>query len=268
MSPLQEPQTAFVGLGRDERDRRWAAVRRMMAAQGFDILVVFGLKSRERIDAWLANESSEGIVVFPARGEPVYISWHFKMVSRRFTSSYAPDTFWIDDFRVGPYSAKIVEAIKEFGADRGTIGTIGVDTKEPAAIEGYAPYLTWDAVLRELPRATFRDATYALAEVMIKKSAAEIRMVRRCAQIGETACQAFLDAARPGAPEHHVLLAVTSAILSAGAAEIDPIIMTVGRDDVGWARPLSYYTSVPRYLRAGDLGRVDKFDPVTRGGDV
>lgn len=248
-----------IGLGPDERDRRWAGVRRMMAEQGFDLLVVFGLKSRERMDAWLANESSEGIVIFPARGEPIYISWHFKMVSRRFASSYPPGLFWISDFRVGEFSAKIIEAIREFGVERGTIGTIGVDTKEPAAIEGFAPFRTWERVLRELPNATFRDATYDLGKVIVKKSAAEICMVRRSAEIGESACKAFLDVARPGVPEHALRLAVTSAILEAGASEIDPIIMTVGRDDVGWARPLSYYTSVPRHLSYGDLVMAEIF---------
>ena len=259
MNTVLEFKPATVGLGPDERDRRWTAARHMMAEQGFDLLVVFGLKSRERMDAWFANESSEGIVIFPARGEPIYISWHFKMVSRRFTKTYPPDTFWIDDFRVGEFSAKIIEAIREFGAERGTIGTIGVDTKEPAAIEGYAPFRTWEPVLLELPKATFRDATYDLAKVIVKKSAAEIRMVRRSAEIGEAACQAFLDVARPGVPEHDLRLAVTSAILRAGASEIDPIIMTVGRDDVGWARPLSYYTSVPRYLSDGDLIMAELF---------
>jgi Xaa-Pro aminopeptidase len=241
-----------LALDRTERDRRWAAARAMMAKQGLDALVVFS-GSRDNYDAWFTNEIAEGVVIFPVKGEPVYVSWHFKMISRRFGSSYQDEDWWVNNFRVAPNGEGIVRALQEFGVESGRIGTIGVDTKEPAAIEGFAAYNTWTHVLQKLPKATFADVTYPLGEVMMVKSPAEIALARRCGEIGELACKAFIDAARPGAPESDLQLAVTRAILEAGGTEINEIIETIGRDDIGWARPQVNYTNKPRIMQPGDL---------------
>lgn len=241
-----------------ERDRRWAAARAMMSEQDFDALVVFN-GSRDRYDSWFTNEVAEGVLIFPASGEPVYVSWHFKMISRRFAGSYADEDWWVNDFRIAPYSQGIVDTLRELKLEGGRIGTIGIDTAEPAAIEGFAGYKTWAFVLSELPQADFVDASFDLGRVMMAKSPAEIAMVRRSAQIGEFACQALLDAARPGAPESDLRIAVTTAILKAGASEMSEIIATIGRDDIGWARPQVYYTNVPRIMQQDDLVMAEIF---------
>lgn len=119
----------------------------------------------------------------------------------------------------------------------------------------------WRAVLDGLPRASFTDVTWEFRELMLEKSSEELVVLRHCARIGERACEAMLGAVKPGASEHAIYDAVLSAIHAAGAVPHDPfLIMTWGRDDVGWFEP--HWTSAggpPRMVEPGDIIMAELF---------
>ena len=70
-----------------ERERRWSRTRKLIEESQLDALIVFGLKGRERYEGYLSNESIDGVVVFPASGEPIYLTWTHHRVSRRLTET-------------------------------------------------------------------------------------------------------------------------------------------------------------------------------------
>ncbi len=109
-------------LSHAERDRRWGAIRSMLAAHSLDALILFGLKGRERFEGYVANEQIEGCAIVPRESEPVLLTWHPKMVIRRMGSKTDPSRFWIKETRIDKYGPAIVEVLKERGLEQGTWG--------------------------------------------------------------------------------------------------------------------------------------------------
>jgi Xaa-Pro aminopeptidase len=125
---------------------------------------------------------------------------------------------------------------------------------------------TWTNILAECPNATFEDVTWDYRELALEKSPEEIEIMRHCGQIGERATVAMIDACKPGASEFDVYCAIKHEIFAAGASVHDPfLIMTWGRDDLGWSEPAwTYSGGPPRRLEPGDLVCAEIF-PVYAG---
>ncbi len=232
-----------------------------MRDNGYSCLLVCGLKGREHYEGYVANEYIEGLAIFPLDSDPCVVSWHPKMVIRRMGSKTDSERFWIKDLRIGNYGPIIVSALKERGLERASIGVIGLEVGEAGSPEGIVPYNTWRKVLESLPDAHFSDATWWFREVMIAKSAEELSVLRYCATLGERACQAMLDTVKPGATEFSVFQAIQDAIHSGGGVSHDPfLIMTWGKDDIGWSEPpWAYYGGAPRKVEPGDLIMAELF---------
>jgi len=244
-----------------ERDRRWQRLRDMMAEDGLDALVVVGIKGREHFEAYVANEYIEGVAILPRQSEPVLLTWHPKMVIRRMGGKTDRSRFWIDDVRIGKYGPNTAAVLKERGLERGRIGVVGLEVPEPGCPEGIVPYPMWRAVIEGLPHAEFIDTTWRVRAIMVEKSAEEQVVLRHSAAIGERAAAAMLETVKPGASEHRIYDAIQSAIHGAGAVPRDPfLIMTWGRDDLGWFEP--HWTSAggpPRTIEPGDVVMTEIF---------
>jgi Xaa-Pro aminopeptidase len=251
----------YPSLSTRERDRRYARLRALMAQGGLDALVIVGLKGREHFEGYVANEYIEGVAVLPLASDPVLLTWHPKMVIRRMGAKMDRSRFWIDDVRIGKYGPGVVAVLEERGLAGGRIGVVGLEVPEPGCPEGIVPYPMWRAVLEGLPQAEFRDVTWEFRELMIEKSAEEQAILRHAAAIGERAAAAMLEAVRPGASEHRIYDAIQSAIHGAGAVPHDPfLIMTWGRDDLGWFEPhWTYAGGSPRIVEPGDILMAELF---------
>ncbi|WP_159107156.1 M24 family metallopeptidase [Azospirillum sp. B4] len=238
-----------------ERDRRYALLRRLMETLDLKALIVFGLRGKERFEGYLSNESIEGVVVLPLRGDPTYITWTHHRITRRFPENMRGTDFWIDDVRVGPAGGTVATVLKERGLDTARIGVVGLDSKAPGEMEGIIPFRTWMAVLDALPDATFTDVSLEFSKAILVKSSEEQRLVRHCAAIGETVSQVMLDMVRPGVRERDIYAAIMEVIHKAGATTPPPnLIISVGADDVGWAPPFwTYWGGESRIVKEGDL---------------
>ena len=117
----------FPTLSLKERDLRWANTRAFLTERGLDCLIMFGIKGRERYDTYLSNEHLEGLTIFPTQDEPIYVTWHYKMISRHLASNLNSDMFWVKDKRVGLYGPTIVETLEGLGLARARIGVVGLD---------------------------------------------------------------------------------------------------------------------------------------------
>jgi Xaa-Pro aminopeptidase len=249
-----------------DRDRRWHRTRAFMTAQGFDCLLVFGLKGRERFDGYLANESLDGLVVFPLSAEPVYLTWTHHRITRRMASNMADIQFWITDVRVGPFGPGIVTALTELGLADDRIGVVGLASQAAGELDGIVPYRTWDYVLANLPGASFADCSLDFARMMMPKTPQEQELVRFAAAIGEEACQVMLEVTRPGVREAEIYAAVLRVLHTRSATTVAPhLIISVGADDPGWGPPYWTYAGGPsRTIAPGDLVQAEIF-PVYGG---
>ncbi|MBZ9738326.1 M24 family metallopeptidase [Mesorhizobium sp. CO1-1-4] len=218
-------------------------------------LVVFGLRGKERFEGYLSNESIEGVVVLPLRGDPTYITWTHHRITRRFPANMRGVDFWIEDVRVGPTGQTVAAVLKDGRLGAARIGVVGLDSKAPGEMEGIIPYRTWATVLEALPGATFADVSLEFSKAILVKSPEEQQIVRHCAAIGESACRVMLDMVRPGVRERDIYAAIMEVIHKAGATTPPPnLIISVGADDVGWAPPFwTYWGGDSRTIREGDL---------------
>lgn len=253
-------------LSLNERDRRWSMLREYMKRNDQECMLVFGLKGREHYEGYVANEYIEGLVILPRESDPVLISWHPKMIMRRLGSKNEQSQFWVKESRSGRYSQLIPQVLRERGLDNKRIGVVALESGEPGSPEGLVSYLTWSRVLEACPKAQFSDITWDFRRMMLEKSPEEIALMRHCGQIGERAARAMIETCKPGASEYEIYCAIQHEIHASGAVSHDPfLIMSWGRDDIGWSEPAwTYSGGEPRRLEPGDLVCAELF-PVYAG---
>ncbi len=237
-----------------ERDLRWSRLRSFMRDEGLGALVVGGLRSRESFETWVSGESLQGAVVFPADGEPIYLTWiAFRIVGRDDPQN--DREYWIRDIRSGLVGPGIVSALNELGVAGETVGIVGLRSRGPLELEGSIPFTVWQTVLEAFPSTRFEEVSIPFSYMMAQKSEAEMALARASAAAGEAACEALLGAARPGASEADLYAAATGAVYRAGMTLTPPsLIVKSGRDFLSWGPPEWGAGAVPpRVIGKGEL---------------
>lgn len=244
-----------------ERDRRWGLVREFLKAKNLDALLVLGMKGREPFEAYLANENSDGGVLFPAVGDPIQLTWATHRVTRRFGRNGAAQASWIADMRPGRYSDITIAAIKERKLTEARIGVVGLDSKTAAEPQGVIPYMTWSHILEELPRIEFVEVSRDFALLMLPKSPEEIALIERACEIAEKACHRLLEVAKVGVSESELYATVMYEIYKEGSSTVDPRLnLFVGPDELGWGPPLWTQASwKPPIVQPGDVIQAEIF---------
>jgi Xaa-Pro aminopeptidase len=234
-----------------ERDRRWAAVRRLMARDG--LAAIFapnnpGNSTDWQADARYLSQCGGGAdasiaCVFPLEGAVTVIA------------TSAPERWgpaiqdWVADVRECKrrYGRFAAERLQELGLARARIGITGLEggTRTP---EGTIMHGTWRALAEALPQAQFVDATEILQEVREVKSAEEIAVLQCSVDIVERAIEAQTRAAQPGVPDH-VVWAETMHALMARGSELSVHFNWISGPNPG--RTLTRPTARP--LAAGDV---------------
>lgn len=220
-----------------DRDSRWSKIRKFLADEDLAAVVVAGLRGREGFEPWVTNESIQGVVVFPAEGEPVHLTWiAFRVVGRDDPQNNTE--YWIDDLRAGPVGPGIVSVLKERGLATERIGIVGLTSRGPMELEGYIPHALWSKVAADLPGARFIEVSVPFAYVMAQKGPDELRLARFAASVGEQACHRMLEVTRPGVSEAEIYAEVTSTIYRSGVGFTPPsLIIKSGRDNLSWGPP-------------------------------
>jgi len=238
-----------------ERDRRWARVRQFMAAEGVDGIVVAGLRGRESFETYVSGESIQGIVVMPASGEPVYLTWSpFRIIGR--TDPGVVGAYWIDDIRSGLLGPGLVEALRGLELSSARLGVVGLTSKNPMELEGIIPWGVWSHVVEQLPSAEFVDISGGFGLLMAEKSAEELELIRYSARVGELAAEAMVQVSRPGVREDEIYATVMDVIFRHGAGTHQPsLIIRSGVDTLGWGPPEwgADRSVPPRTIQTGDL---------------
>jgi len=193
----------------EERDRRWAKVRRLMARDGIDLIFCLPCTNshdRGAADAryltQLGENGDESVVAFPVDG-PV-TAWHSR-------GGVWPSSNWFADIRSTPRGTGGATATAWLNENprykTGTIAIAGLDSSILAHIRSAEGEVNWqsvDIIKRNFPDARIVSATPVLGEARWRKSAEEIEFLRKGTQVAEKMLETVNQHARPGVRERHV----------------------------------------------------------------
>jgi Xaa-Pro dipeptidase len=255
---MEKPTLSF-----KERDRRFKLARDLMKDEGLDCLIAGPgntYYSPDYFDAWFSHDNATGYVVMPLHGEPTYIVWSpMHGTLRMLANKKRGIQPWIEDYRVlVPTIKGIVTILREKGLASGKIGVLGLNLAGPGAIGGIA-YGSWSYVLKELPEASFVDATGPFIQRCRIKSEEELALARYTCFVGELACDAMLKATKSGVSEAKIYAATMAATFE-NAANALHVILQTGVENVGWGLPMwTYQAQEPVVLGKGDLVLAELF---------
>lgn len=186
-----------------ELERRWAAIRAAMAAEGIDVLLMqnnndhMGGYTKYVTDVPATN-GYPFTVVFPIddamtvvhqgpfggdREVPPEGDGNLRGVKRQFTTP---------SYESAPYpreydAALAAQALEPFAAS--TIGLVGTYQMS---------YATVDYIKRQFPNATYVEASDMMDKIKVIKSAEEIEFIEGTAAQQDAAMQAVIDGIKPG----------------------------------------------------------------------
>ncbi|MBM2812008.1 MAG: hypothetical protein HW416_2767 [Chloroflexi bacterium] len=206
----------------DERDRRWANVRKLMSRDGIDVIACLHCTSgHDRGDAdaryltQLGENCEEAVVYFPVEGDVT--AWHTR-------PGVWPSSNWFTDIRRaqrGASGGAITDRLHEANFSDGTIAIAGLTSSDFAhtrAAEGEVNWASVEMVKAAFPNAKIVSATPILGEARYVKSEEEIDFLRRGAEVAERTIQATRQYARAGVPEREVFAEMLRANAAAGGS--------------------------------------------------
>jgi Xaa-Pro aminopeptidase len=204
-----------------ERDRRWKAVRELMHAQNFDVIVTpqnsghsTDFQANTRYLTHCGGGGDADIAaVFPLAGEVTAIA-------TTAAARWPTVQNWTRDVREARrnYGRVVVERLKELNVERGRIGITGLGSVEGTRTpEGTILYGTWKQIREAFPNAELVDATPILTEVRYVKSQEEVDALTKSMEIIEIAYEAETRAARAGVRDWDVWAETQCAIMRHGS---------------------------------------------------
>jgi len=243
-----------------ERDRRWLAVRKEMAAKGIDCLIVWGntisqglgmanVKYLTQVGTWHG-----GIALFPLQGEVVLFTSPSHMNVPY--SAYQACQDWVQDIRSFSIG-DVVEEIKSRGLTRAKLGLV---TYGNVVAGNNLTYYDYHALTDALPEATFTDASAIVEDIRRYKSPEEITMLEKSGRIARKVIDSMINTAGQGVAENEVYAAmIKTQIVEGGEPNIFNLMSSGPVDEnSGMRRRLLHGNDQPlcpisRKLRIGDL---------------
>jgi len=203
-----------------ERDRRWTAVRALMARDGIDAIIAppnNGNSTDWQADARYLSHCGGGAdasigCVFPLEAQPTVVATSIIRWGPLVQN-------WVQDVREANrnYGRAMGERLRELRADGKRIGICGLagGTRTP---EGLIVHGTYEEIVRAVPRAEIVNTTALLQEVRCIKSQEELDALQDSVDIVEKAYDAEIEwASRPGVRDYEVWAAAMNAIFSRGS---------------------------------------------------
>ncbi len=230
----------------EEKARRHEAIREKMAFRGIDCLIIPGTHSNYgsgranlRYVSNYAQWFDEEYLVFPLTGDPLLFAWNSAHHDWATRIAWVPVKLSTErDF----FYKEIASEVRRLGLETATLGLVDLRIM---------PALTYVGLHKELPGATFVDATEILLTVRLVKSDKELEFVRKAGEIADIGFRAMLDAADVGVPDRDVWTACESAMTRAGA---EPPSFTLYCSGPWPEKGIGFtYGPMDRRLRKGDI---------------
>ncbi|HEY0756706.1 MAG TPA: aminopeptidase P family N-terminal domain-containing protein [Ktedonobacteraceae bacterium] len=183
--------------------RRYQAVRTVMAAAGLTAIIAYGQPGFDAEVQYLSQfpVSREGVLVFPAEGEPALFIQYFNHLPTARKLAFFPDVRW-----GGPdMIASVAEHIQAQGLATQRLG-----------IAGSFPAQRLASLQQALPKATIVDITEPFLQLRLIKSQEEIEFMRRGAAFSNLAMEALEHQVHAGITELELAAIVEGAYLGLG----------------------------------------------------
>ncbi len=249
-------------LSLSERDRRWTAVRELMALNSIDCLLLwdsdrfFGMGSANfRYLTQITSQRMGGMCIFPLKGKPIVFAAppHIHSFPYPFYRSFQN---WIDETREMSGLLPVIGTLIEGGYEKANIGLVGFS----GAFRSYTiPYQEYNFLKKELPNACLTDATPLLEQVRMIKSQEEIDMIKKSGKIARLKIEAMIDSCKPGVKECELYANMVKADISnGGEAFIFNLLASGSVTDKEYRQHLLHgrgqpYSPTTRVLKKGDL---------------
>jgi len=249
-----------------ERDRRWAIARRLMQDEGLDALLVHGERGGVGpapfcFDVWFTNDRPGTTVLFPREGDPVSLVSLPMYFSDHSESARRGDGLWIPPahMRFPRAPPVIAQVLKEFGAERGTVGVVGAEPYPPFYFVPPLPMAVGQGLAQALPQAKFKPVAHLLALRAFAQSEEELAVVRYAAGVGDAMAKAMVAATRPGVAESEIYAAGMSEAHRRGVVAPGMLLWS-GPEFISWGPPpWAYRPQAPRTVARGDVVLAEVF---------
>ncbi|MDL2410525.1 Xaa-Pro peptidase family protein [Rhizobium calliandrae] len=204
--PTKVPMGFMPQMPLAERNRRWDGLRKRMLMANVDAILFLGNdiywdmgNANIRYIANAAFKMGTHMSFF-LDSDPVV--WSFVAHMNRPYNFLLSVQDWVKDVRTARGLVEIAADLRDRGLGRGRIGIVGFNS----TIQTVTTFLSGDLKLleRELPNVEFLDMTWALQEMRMVKSEAEIGMMREAAKISRKVLDVLVEIARPGKLECEV----------------------------------------------------------------
>jgi Xaa-Pro aminopeptidase len=195
-----------------ERDKRYAQVREKMAVQGLDALVVISDAqiNQKGFVKYFTNYRSilyNLVVLFPIRGEPRLL------VPSPVQKYWAGLLSWIShvENEVPGLNEALISQLKDMGLSKARLGLIN---------DRIMPANTYLFLTKNLPEASFVDATSIVEELRMIKSAGEQELVKKAAALAGLSFEVMARILKVGMTERQVVAEIDRELSIGGAEDI------------------------------------------------
>ena len=187
-------------LSKQERNRRYEQLRKIMGKDGIDALVVVGNNHstgnpffstgnfRYLTDFFIF--SLYGLLLFFRESDPIML------VPMELQETFAQKYSWINDIRISvDYADTVTRILEEKNLSKGNIGIVSMES---------LPASTYLSLRETLPKANFFDAPSILLPMRFVKAEEERRLLKKAAELNDGAYKEVLTRLRPGMKEYEV----------------------------------------------------------------
>ena len=214
----------------EERDRRYAFVRKKMREAGLAALICphatgewDNFQPATRYLSCVGGAGMATALIFPLEGSPIAAIRDARRVDRARSGQR-----WVADVRAPPnnnWAEFFAEGLRELGVNSETVGVVGLDSvvREPSGLIVYKEFVDLRAAL---PSAQFVSATAIVDAARKRKSVEEVRMIERAQVCADAIADCFRGMTRPGLWLHELTAAFTAAAIRVGCEM--PSMMLLG----------------------------------------
>ncbi|HSP08907.1 MAG TPA: M24 family metallopeptidase [Candidatus Dormibacteraeota bacterium] len=195
--------TGYPRFSAGEFGRRHAAMRELVDSSSLQAVLLYGNRAAHNEIQYLTNHAVafEGMLLFPAKGDPILWVHYANHVATARALSTVEDVRWAGDDVAETAGAEL----KLRGLASSRIG-----------IGGPLTQARWSALRRTCPEAELVDIQPQLTRQRLVKSQEEIAWTRRGAALSDLAVEALVREARPGLSEHQLAAIVQNAYYAEG----------------------------------------------------
>jgi len=195
-----------------ERDRRYALIKKKMSEQKLDALIVINSSqiNEKGFVKYLTNYRSilyNCVAIFPITGEarllvpsPVQQYWENLLGWIPFAADQSPNL-----------EESLTRNLKEMGLSKARLGLI--NTK-------IMPAQTYLSLVKDFPEASVVDATSIIEDTRMVKSIEELEQVKKAAALAYLSFKVLSEYLRPGVTECDVIAEIDRMLLKGGAEDI------------------------------------------------